>query len=61
MSFKDAEIPFVKIGNRRGLTHEQIMNYPWISDFVQRFRTCFENSINPDVLLLIEDDEDSSI
>lgn len=35
-------VPFVMIGNRRGLTDKQIEEDPYIKDFFLRFQDCFE-------------------
>lgn len=56
--FETVEIPFVKIGNRRGLTGVQLMQYPYLADFVKRFPDSFEHPGNMDVALFIEPESD---
>lgn len=48
-----AEIPFVQIGNRRGLTSQQMVELPWVAEFYRRFSDCFE-PCDMDAVLLIE-------
>jgi hypothetical protein len=48
------EVPFVAIGNRRCLTAQQLMEFPWLADFVQRFPTSFEHGGKADVYVFIE-------
>jgi len=48
------EVPFVTIGNRRGLTYQQMMQYPHLRDFYNRFKSSFEVCLNADAVLLIE-------
>lgn len=52
--FEDAEVPFVQIGNRRGLTAEQIADTPWLADFYRRFKQQFEVAMDVDAVLFIE-------
>lgn len=53
--FEDAEVPFVTIGNRRGLTHQQVTDEPWLMAFYQRFKHQFEVALEFDAVLLIEE------
>lgn len=49
------EVPFIKVGNRRALTDEQLCEYPWLLAFFKRFRHCFEASDrSPYIWLFIE-------
>lgn len=48
------EIPFVTIGNRRGLTSTQLVQHPYIREFYERFRDHFEVDANIDAVLFIE-------
>jgi len=52
--FETVEVPFVQIGNRRGLTREQVEDNPWLLDFVRAFPASFEPAIDQDALLYIE-------
>ncbi len=36
------EVPFLLRGNRQILTDLQIAEQPWIWEFIERFRNCFE-------------------
>ncbi len=54
--YKTVAVPFVKIGNRRGLTRLQIVEMPWLADFVKRFPTSFEPAADLDAVLFIEPD-----
>lgn len=49
-----AEVPFVNIGNRRGLTGLQLMQDQALADFVKRFPDSFEYASNMDIALFIE-------
>lgn len=40
--FASAEVPFVKLGNRRALTADQLAENPELADFVTLFSHCFE-------------------
>jgi hypothetical protein len=53
---EDIEIPFVKLGNRRGLTHLQLMESRAICEFFVRFRHCFELHEYVQIWLFIEND-----
>lgn len=58
MGFVSAPLPFVKIGNRRGLTMLQIIENPEIADFVSRFPSSFERVMSMDAVLFIEPDQE---
>lgn len=49
-----AEVPFIKVGNRRALTGLQLMQEPSLADFVKRFPDSFEYAYDMDVALFIE-------
>lgn len=53
--FETAEIPFQTVGNRQCLTGLQLMQEPWLQDFVNRFPACFEYAVNMDVVLFYPD------
>lgn len=57
MSYETVTVPFKTFGNRRGLTSFQLVEEPWLSDFVKSFPDCWEYNINQDVALFIEDDK----
>ena len=57
MMFVSEEIPFVRIGNRRGLTALQLFNDDALWDFVKRFPESFEQHVEIDALLFIEPDD----
>lgn len=44
------EIPFVVVGDRRCLTHTQLVEMPWLHDFVRRFPACFRYDVSADVV-----------
>lgn len=52
--FETVEVPFVKIGNRRALTGLQMMQEPWLADFVKRFPDSFEYAQDMDAAFFIE-------
>jgi hypothetical protein len=52
--FETVEVPFVKVGNRRGLMATQLVEFPWLREFVERFPDSFEQAPYFDVLLFIE-------
>lgn len=57
---ESVEVPFVRIGNRRGLTAHQLREYPWLADFYRRFAHCFEPApTNIDAVLFIEPEDES--
>ena len=41
-AFVDEVVPFVEVGGRRALTDKQLMEQPWLLDFMRRFSHCFE-------------------
>lgn len=40
--FESVAVPFVTIGNRQCLTDKQLAEDPYLAEFVQRLRNCFE-------------------
>jgi hypothetical protein len=40
--FETVEVPFIAWGNYSVLTDMQIMEMPWLLDFINRFPNCFE-------------------
>jgi hypothetical protein len=52
--FIDVAVPFRMFGNRRGLTDEQIANDYCLTEFVRRFRHCFEYEVSRNVWMFIE-------
>lgn len=54
MDYATADIPFVKIGNRRGLTARQMRELPWVAEFYRRFPASFEPCYGMDAVLFIE-------
>lgn len=52
--FVTEAVPFVSIGNRRGLTDEQIFNDRGLADFVERFEACFERDAYRHIWIFIE-------
>ena len=48
------EVPFVKTGNRRALTEEQLVQLPWLRSFVERFPESFERDPTLRMFLFIE-------
>lgn len=52
-------VPFVKVGNRRGLTDEQLEEAPWLVAFVKRFSDSFEYDSHQSVWLFIESPQPS--
>lgn len=54
MTAESVEVPFVRLGNRRGLTKQQIVEDPALMDFVNRFPCSFELDPTRDCVLFIE-------
>jgi hypothetical protein len=52
--YETVEVPFLTIGNRRGLTGLQLAEEPWLAEFVDRFKDSFEYLPNMDVAFFIE-------
>jgi len=52
--YENVAVPFVKVGNRRGLTAQQLEDDPALKAFVTRFPDSFERSVTHDIWLLIE-------
>ena len=48
------EVPFIKVGNRRALTEEQLVRQPWLRGFVERFPGSFERDPVMRLFLFIE-------
>jgi hypothetical protein len=48
MTFQSVEVPFVTVGNRQVLTAMQVVESPWLADFIKRFPSCFEADIRMD-------------
>ena len=48
--FHTVEVPFTKVGNRECLTCLQLIEEPWLQDFVDRFPHCFRPDPIMDVL-----------
>jgi len=53
--FTTAEVPFITDGNRQILTGTQLVEEPWLADFVKAFPHCFEHEINRDYLVYYPD------
>lgn len=49
--YQTAEIPFMKLGNRQVLTGLQMVEFPWLRDFVEQFPNCFEADPWMDLLI----------
>ena len=54
MSYETVAVPFVTVGNRRGLTALQLAQHNYLRDFVRRFPDSFEPVYALDVILFIE-------
>ena len=52
--FQSVEVPFQRMGNRRFLTDLQLMQNPYLEDFVKRFSDSFERDALLGVLWFIE-------
>ena len=48
MKYESIEVPFKLYGNRLVLTEEQLVDCPWLREFVERYRDCFETSFEHD-------------
>lgn len=54
--FQSVPVPFVIIGNRRGLTDAQLASDPALAEFVALFASAFEWDALRSVWLFVEDD-----
>jgi hypothetical protein len=54
-SMESTEVPFLKWGNRQVLTAQQLVEMPWLADFVRRFPRCFGREPNMDVVVFYPD------
>ena len=43
--FVNSVVPFKMDGNKQYLTDYQVMCYPWLMQFINRFAGCFEHSL----------------
>lgn len=57
MSVISSPVPFVRVGNRRALSDEQLVECPYLADFVRRFSASFERDDNARAYLFIEPEE----
>lgn len=55
MNFISAEVPFFTIGNRQCLTAKQIVEDPYLADFVKSFPACFEQDHLRDIVIFYPD------
>ncbi len=53
--YVSAEVPFIQVGNRRALAHEQILKDENLACFLDRFKHCFDYFPNLDMWVLNED------
>lgn len=53
-AYETVEVPFRKFGNRRGLTFYQLHCDRELHEFVKRFRSSFEESVEHMAVLFIE-------
>ena len=42
MPYSDEVVPFITLGNRQVLTDKQLVEMPWLKEFIARFPACFE-------------------
>jgi hypothetical protein len=49
-----AEVPFIKVGDRRALTRRALAEQSELAQFVKRFAHCFEVDPHTDLLLFLE-------
>lgn len=52
--FEIVEVPWVMMGNRRGLTAAQLRENEWLMDFYKQFKDCFEPLFDCDAVVFIE-------
>lgn len=43
--YEAAEVPFAIYGNHAVLTDQQIAEAPWLREFLERFKLCFEYDV----------------
>lgn len=53
--FETVAIPFKVIGNRQVLTGLQMVQEPWLADFVKSFPDCFAFEPNRDIAVYYPD------
>jgi hypothetical protein len=41
--YETVAVPFITIGNKQVLTDSQLDEQPWLREFIERFRHCFEH------------------
>jgi len=58
--YETVAVPFVTIGNRRGLTAMQIVEHEYLAKLVRMFPDSFEYHPLADVMLFIEPDIDDA-
>ena len=58
--YETVAVPFVMVGNRRGLTCQQLAEHDYLRDFVERFPQSFERDLVFDVWLFVEPEEPQS-
>lgn len=44
MKYEDVAVPFQTLGNRQVLGDQQLLQEPWLGEFLTRFRHCFERN-----------------
>ncbi len=49
--FETVAVPFKMMGNRQVLTGLQMVQEPWLADFVKAFPACFEFAVDRDVAI----------
>ena len=54
-AFENVSIPFVTMGNRQVLTGMQLVEHPWLREFVDRFPNCFAPDNYRDILVFYPD------
>lgn len=53
--FETVDVPFHTFGNRQVLTGLQLVQEPWLKEFVDQFPHCFEAECNRDILIFYPD------
>jgi len=49
ISYENLPVPFQTIGNVQCLTEKQLVEEPWLREFIARFPNCFERDLNREI------------
>jgi len=58
--YETVAVPFIAVGNRRGLSRHQIEEVSWLAEFYNMFKDSFEIDCATDTCIFIEPVEEIS-